>query len=146
MLKKEITYFDFDNHEHTETFYFNLSKSEIVELEVSYKDGLEETMKRIIAADDNEALFAEFKRLVLASYGERSEDGKRFMKTQDVRQNFEYSAAFDALIMELATDENSAAEFITGIIPSDLQNLIEIQKEAEANQQMSMPPPPSPAV
>jgi hypothetical protein len=68
------------------------------------------------------------------------------MKTQDVRQNFEYSAAFDALIMELATDENSAAEFITGIIPSDLQNLIEIQKEAEANQQMSMPPPPSPAV
>jgi len=120
MLKRNITYKDFNDEEVTETFYFNLSKTELIELEVSYEGGLQGAIQRIIEAKDERALVMEFKRIVLLSYGERSADGKRFIKNDQLREEFTQTAAYDALFMELATDEDAAAKFIQGILPADM--------------------------
>ena len=120
MLKRDITYEDYNGEQVTETFYFNLTKSEIIELEVSYKGGLEGFIQAIIQAEDNKTLVAEFKKIVLLSYGEKTPDGKRFVKNDELREAFSQTAAYDSLFMELAMNDESAANFIKGIIPSDL--------------------------
>ena len=124
MLKRDITYKDFDGEIMTESFYFNLTKTELIELEVKYKDGLEATMKRIVKAEDKEALISEFQRIILLSYGVKSEDGRRFMKSDQLREEFTQMPAYDALFVELATDDEAANTFIKGILPSEfLDNL-----------------------
>jgi hypothetical protein len=120
MLKRNITYTDFEGNEITETFYFNLSRTEMVEMEVSYEGGLEATIQRIIETQDSKALIMEFKRIVLLSYGIRSADGKRFIKNDEVREEFTQTAAYDALFMELAMNDDAAVKFIQGILPRDL--------------------------
>ena len=120
MLKKSITYVDFNGDETTEEFYFHMSKAELVELELSYQGGLTEQLKRILDAEDAKAIISEFKNIILSSYGQRSSDGKRFVKTQALRDEFESTEAYSTLFMELVTDAEKAAEFVQGIIPSDL--------------------------
>jgi hypothetical protein len=120
MLKKTITYVDFNGDEASEEFLFHLSKAELVELEMSYQGGLTEQIKRIAAAEDGKAIIAEFKKIILGSYGQRSPDGKRFIKTQALRDEFESTEAYSTLFMELVTDAEKAAEFVRGIIPKDL--------------------------
>jgi hypothetical protein len=120
MLKKSITYVDFNGDEVSEDFFFHLSKAELVELEVSHKGGLEAAIKRIVEAEDGKAIIAEFKSIVLSSYGQRSEDGRRFIKTQALRDEFESTEAYSTLFMELVTDADKAAEFVRGVIPKDL--------------------------
>lgn len=134
MLKRDITYEDFDGEQVTETFYFNLTKSEIIELEVSYKEGLQAALLRIVKAQDNKTLIAEFKKIVLLAYGERSEDGKRFIKNDEIREAFSQTAAYDALFMELATSDDAAATFIKGVVPKDFA------KEIEKTQDVPLPP------
>lgn len=121
MLKRDITYTDFNGNEVTDTHYFNLSKTELVELEVSYEGGLSAAIQRIIDSKDIKALIKEFQKIILTSYGVRSEDGKRFIKNDQLREEFTQTAAYDALFMELATDENAAANFIKGVVPVDLE-------------------------
>jgi hypothetical protein len=125
MLKREITYEDFDGEKVTETFYFNLSKSEIIELEVGYKEGLQEVLQRIIKTEDKKRLVEEFKKIILLSYGVKSEDGKRFVKNDELREGFSQTAAYDELFIELASNEESAAVFIRGIIPKDFSKEVE---------------------
>lgn len=125
MLKRDITYEDFDGEKVTGTFYFNLTKSEIIELEVGYQGGLQETLQLIIRTDNRKRLIEEFKRIILVSYGVRSEDGKRFMKTDGLREEFSQTAAYDALFIELATDAEAASVFIKGIIPKDFAKEVE---------------------
>ncbi len=120
MLKRDITYLDFNDEEVTDTFYFNITKSEIVELEVEHKEGLDATIKKIIETKDNKSLVAEFKRIILLSYGEKSADGKRFIKSDESREEFSQTAAFDSLFMELATQDEAAATFIKGVLPKDM--------------------------
>ena len=120
MLKKSITYTDFNGDETTEDFYFHMSKAELVELELSYRGGLTEQLKKILDAEDGKAIISEFKKIILGAYGQRSPDGKRFVKTQAIRDEFESTEAYSTLFMELVTDAERAAEFIQGIIPSDL--------------------------
>lgn len=134
MLKRDITYEDFNGDKVTDTYYFNLTRSEIIELEVGYKGGLEQALKRIIAAQDNKQLFAEFKRIVLLAYGEKSDDGKRFIKTPELREAFSQTAAYDALFMELATNDDAAATFIKGVIPRDMS-------EPQVQDKPTSPPP-----
>lgn len=119
MLKREITYEDFDGNKQTDTFYFNLTRSEMIELEVGYKDGLEAVLRRIIETNDRQKLIAEFKNLVLLAYGVKSEDGKRFIKSDQLREEFTQTPAYDSLFMELATNDDAAATFIKGIVPKD---------------------------
>lgn len=122
MLKKIITYKEpFSDEERTEDFYFHLSRAELVELELSHDGGLSESLQRIIAASDGKGIVAEFKNLILASYGVRSNDGKnRFIKNQELRDEFESTEAYSVLFMELATDAGAATEFVNGIIPQDM--------------------------
>lgn len=128
MLKRDITYEDFNGNRITETFFFNLTKSELVELEAGYDGGLQEAITKIIDAKDFKALILEFKKIVLLSYGIKSEDGKRFIKSDQIREEFAQTAAYDALFTELATDENAAVIFLTGIMPKDLVNQVQAQQ------------------
>ena len=120
MLKKTITYRDYNDVERTEDFYFNLTKAEIMEMEMSTSGGLGEMIKRIVAAQDAPAIIKIFKDLVLKAYGEKSPDGKRFIKTEEIQNNFAQTEAYSQLFMELATDADAAAKFINGIVPVDV--------------------------
>lgn len=124
MLKREIKYLDYNDEEVTDTYYFNLTKSEIIEMESGREGGLESFLKRIVETKDQASLIAEFKKIILHSFGVKSDDGKRFMKSETLRNEFEQTAAYDALFIDLATNENSAAEFIKGILPKDMQTVI----------------------
>lgn len=119
MLKREITYEDFDGNKVTDTFYFNLTRTEMIEWNVEHEGGLEGAIRRIIDTKDNKALIKEFKEIILLSYGVRSDDGKRFIKNNEIREAFTQMPAFDALFMELATNDGAAAAFIMGVVPKE---------------------------
>lgn len=121
MLKKTITYTDYNDVSRTEDFYFNLSEAEIMEMEMSTAGGLAESIQRIVAAQDAPAIIKIFKDLVLKAYGIKSPDGRRFEKTQKLRDEFEQTEAYSKLFMELATDADKAAEFVNGIVPAAKQ-------------------------
>ena len=125
MIKKTITYTDYNDTVRTEDFYFNLSKAEIAEMELSKKGGLSEMIKRVIASQDTPEILKIFKELILKAYGEKSEDGKRFIKSEEMRNGFEQTEAYSNLFMELASDSDAAASFINGIIPAEARNQIE---------------------
>lgn len=131
MLKKTITYVDYNSEERKEDFYFNLSKAEIMEMELSTTGGLAEMIQRIVAAKDAPAIIKIFKDLVLKAYGEKSPDGKRFMKVDDNGKPlyiaFSQTEAYSQLFMELATDADAAAAFVNGIIPADMAKQISDQ-------------------
>lgn len=120
MLKKTITYEDFNGEEVSEDFFFHLSKAELVELELSHEGGLSESLQRIVAAQDGKSIIAEFKNILLTSYGQKSEDGKRFIKNQQLREEFESTEAYSSLFIELVTNADAAVEFINGVIPSGM--------------------------
>lgn len=135
MLKRKIKYEDFNGNDSEDIFYFNISKPELIEMEVENPNGFGETIKRIIEAKDNKALIKIFKEIVLLAYGEKSEDGKRFIKTEDLRTEFSQTAAFSALFTELATDENSAEIFLKGVLPKDMVS--ELDKALKESKQES---------
>lgn len=119
MLKKTITYTDYNGVERTEDFYFNLSKAEILELELSTEGGLQQMIEKIVAAQDMPSLSKYFKKIILMSYGEKSPDGKRFIKNDKLSEEFSQTEAFSQLYVELATDDVAASDFINGVIPGD---------------------------
>lgn len=121
MLKKTITYTDYNGSERTEDFYFNLSKAEIMEMEMGTSGGLAEMITRIVAAQDAPAIIKIFKDLVLKAYGEKSPDGKRFIKSEEIATSFSQTEAYSQLFMELATNADAAAAFVNGIVPKDMQ-------------------------
>lgn len=120
MLKKTITYTDFNGEEVTEDHFFHLSKAELVELELSHQGGLSAALERIVAAEDGKQIIAEFKNIILGSYGKKSLDGRRFIKNQEIREEFESSEAYSTMFMELVTETDKAVEFINGVMPADL--------------------------
>lgn len=122
MLKKDITYTDFNGNERTETFYFNLTQAELVELEVSHEGGLKESLEKIVAAEDGAKIIAEMKSIVLKAYGVKSADGKHFIKNDQLRQEFEGSEAYSVLFMEMVTQAESATEFVNGVVPKELRD------------------------
>jgi hypothetical protein len=140
MLKRDITYKDFNDEDQTETFYFNISKTEIVDLDALHPNGMQGFIENIVKTNDKHALVNEFKKIILLSYGKKSEDGKRFIKTDELREEFSQTAAFDSLFIELATDDEKASEFIIGVMPKDLRE--EMQKEIDSSTQTPPPPPP----
>ncbi len=120
MLKKPITYEDFNGNTTTDVFYFHLSKPELIKMEVEQKNGLEEMIKRIIETKDHDKLITLFQDVILKSYGIKSDDGKRFIKTEELREEFVQTAAYEVLFMELATNDSKAAEFLKGVLPKDM--------------------------
>ena len=120
MLKKTIKYTDYNGVERTEDFYFNLNKAEIMEMQLTTVGGLDAYLKKIISAQDMPTLMRIFKDLILKSYGVKSDDGRRFIKNEKLREEFEQTEAYSILYMELSTDAESAAAFVNGIIPADV--------------------------
>ena len=117
MVKKTITYKNYNGVEVTEDFYFNLTEAEVMEMEMSTKGGLAEQLKRIIAANDAPSIIKEFKDLVLKAYGEKSADGKHFRKNDQIREDFAATEAYSIIFMEIATNTDAATSFVNGIIP-----------------------------
>lgn len=121
MLKKNIKYVDYNGVERDEDFYFNLSQAEVTEMELSTTGGLAEMINKVVAAKDVPAIIKIFKDLILKAYGEKSADGKRFIKSAELSEAFSQTEAYSILFMELATDDKKAAEFINGIVPNPYQ-------------------------
>lgn len=133
MLKKTISYVDYNGTKRTEDFYFNLTKAEISEMELEIPGGMSEMLKRITAAQDTPTLVKIFKDLILRSYGVKSDDGRRFIKSQQLKEEFSQTEAYSELFMELATNADAASTFINGIIPADVAKESEKRaKELEA--------------
>lgn len=120
MLKREIKYTTFNDEEVTEIFYFNISEPELIEMEVGVDGGMKAMLERIIETVDRKELIKMFKSIVLDAYGQKSEDGKRFIKNEKLREEFSQTAAYHALFMELATTANAAAEFVIGVFPKSM--------------------------
>lgn len=121
MLKRTIKYVDYDDVEQEDIFYFNLSKPELVKLEAGEdRVRFSSRMARIVETKDVAVIIEEIKQLILLAYGEKSEDGKRFIKSEESRRAFEQSAAFEALFMELAMDAQASVDFLQGAMPKDI--------------------------
>lgn len=120
MLKKTITYVDYDDVERTEDFYFNLSKLEITEMEVGVEGGLAKKIEKIVQCLDRKELVEMFKDLILRSYGEKSPDGKRFIKSKELTDAFSQTEAFVELYLEVVGTTEAAVGFVNGIIPQEV--------------------------
>lgn len=130
MYKRTMTYTDYNGEERTEDFYFNLSKAEIVEMELTTPGGLQDYIKRIVDAKDASEIVSMFKSLILKSYGVKSPDGKRFIKSEELTNEFTQTEAYSDLFFELATDAEAGAAFVNGITPSpdtSRQNVVPAQ-------------------
>lgn len=121
MLKKTITYRDYNDVERTEDFYFNLTKAEIMEMELGTTGGFTEMVQKIIDTQDIPQIAKVFKDLVLKAYGEKSPDGRRFIKNDEIRDGFAQTEAYSDLFMELSTNPDAAAAFVNGIIPDNIE-------------------------
>lgn len=120
MIKKTITYSDYNGNERTEDFYFNLTKAEITKMELSTKGGLAEMIQRIVAAQDTPAIIEVFEDLIKRSYGVKTPDGRGFAKRVEDLEAFMATEAYSQLFMELATDADAAGKFVNGVVPADM--------------------------
>ena len=117
MLKKKIKYTDFDGVEREENFYFNLTKAELLELNIKTPGGFINKVERLQSEQDSAEIYKTFKEIVLSAYGKKSDDGRRFIKSKELSKEFSETGAFDELIMEFFTDAEAAAKFISAIVP-----------------------------
>lgn len=121
MLKKTMTYIDYNGTERTEDFYFNLSKAELMEMELSVNGGLAEMLQNIVNAQDSPAIVKTFKEIILKAYGRKTPDGRGFEKSEELSRAFSQTEAYSDLFMLLATNAEEAAKFVNGIVPQDTQ-------------------------
>lgn len=121
MLKKTVTYTDYNGVERIEDFYFNLSKAEVTEMELSVDGGLAQMLENIVNSKDNKEIIRTFKQIVLKAYGEKSPDGRRFIKSKELSDAFSQTEAYSEIFMELALDDKAATDFINGILPTNLK-------------------------
>lgn len=124
MVVKKIKYTDFNGVEREEEFMFNLTEAEITEMELTTDGGLSDSIKKIISAQDTPEIIKTFKMLLLKSYGEKSADGRRFIKSEELTEAFTQTNAYSQLFMELATDDKAAIAFINGIIPDSMRERV----------------------
>jgi len=124
MLKKTFKYTDFNGNVQEETFYFNLSKAEVIEYELQERAGTSTILQRIVQEErDNRKILAHFKDLVMKSVGQKSDDGRRFVKNDDIREDFLASPAYDEMFIWLMTDPNAGSEFVNAVLPQDLEGV-----------------------
>lgn len=142
MLSKTIKYKDYNGVERDEKFLFNLSKAELMEMEMGTTGGLTQMIQEIIASQDSARIVKTFKELILKAYGEKSADGKKFVKVNDagvpLSIGFSQTEAYSELFMELATDSDAAANFVAGIMPGDIDmSKVEIPEELKTPELMN---------
>lgn len=117
MLKKTYTYEDYKGAQRTEDFYFDFSEAEVMEMELSTAGGFAEYIETIVKANDSQTLFKTFKELILKAYGEKSADGREFVKSEKLSIKFSQTKAYSMLLMELVSSDVAAVEFFKGVIP-----------------------------
>lgn len=122
MYKTTMTYTDYNGEERTEDFYFNLTKAEITEMELSTEGGLRDKIERITKAKDVPEIIRLFKELIMKAFGIKSPDGKRFIKSEQLSEEFSQTQAYSDFFIELATNSDAASEFVNGIMPSDMKS------------------------
>lgn len=120
MYQTTVTYEDLNGNTVTDTLYFNLTRAEIVEMQVSYPGGYAEKLMEVVKAEDKGQMWLMFKELILAAYGTKSEDGKSFRKDPVARADFLQTLAYDTFFYDLVTNEDSAANFVRGMFPKDI--------------------------
>lgn len=150
MIRRDITYNDFEGNTHTEAFYFHLSKVELTKLALDYPEGVEKVLSRATASGDNRELFGLIERFILSSYGVRSEDGKGFTKTEELTKKFNDSFAYEQLYDELTSNDKEGSAFILGIMPKGLvadetppPSLDELMKPKSNEVVVNLPPVPT---
>ena len=122
IIKQTSKYTEYNGQAHTDDLYFNLNNAEFVEMPMSQQGGLSEYCNRIVASKDSAAIIAIFKEIICKSYGEKSLDGRRFVKSKELTDAFVQTEAYPELFMKLAFDAEAAAAFINGVIPKDLES------------------------
>lgn len=131
MLKKPITYTDFNGTTVTEDFYFNLTKSELAKMELGQAGGMEAYLQSVIESGNGQTIVDAFEKFIKASYGVKSPDGRKFQKSDELLAEFMSTAAYDVLFMEMVTNAEKGAEFVTGIMPADLAAQAQTQMQAQ---------------
>ena len=135
MLRRDVTYKNVDEEEVTKTFYFNLTKTDWLRLEAEHGGGLIDFFQAVSATGDTNLIFKEFEKFVLLTYGEKA--GDDHLKSDALRERFRSTLAYDALVWELSTDAQKAADFIQGVMPKDLDKEAErIERDAEKNRKI----------
>lgn len=142
MIKKTVHYFDYDNNERTETLYFNLNQSELIEVALDIPDDVSETVgndpskfdkdvvaKGLVEKMGQKGIMGFVKDLLLKSYGIKSEDGRRFIKSKEISEEFSQTIAFDTIFMELMSDDNAAADFVNNVIPASVIEKMPFMKQ-----------------
>lgn len=131
MLKRTITYEDYDGNQRTEDFYFNLSQAEIIKwLTTSGDYTLDKVLDKLAKERNGREIMRMFEELIVMSYGKKSLDGKRFDKSKEVKDEFLETEAYSVLFTEIVTDAKKAGEFINGIIPKKLaEDVLKIMEE-----------------
>lgn len=129
MLKKTVTYTDFNDVERTEDFYFHLTEAELSEMDLDAEGNLADKLQKIIDSKNMKEIKDAFKWIVLKAYGEKSEDGRRFMKSEEIRNNFEATQAYSDIWVELATDADAASAFVNGIMPKKINEELKKQEK-----------------
>lgn len=137
MLKKTITYVDYNDQKRTEDYWFHLTKSELIELDASNEGGLETTIRKIVKETDTKRIVELVKNLVLKSYGEKSADGKRFVKSKEAAEAFMQTEAYSQLFVDLISDPDQMTAFFKGIIPQDVRE--QADKMAKENPEAIKP-------
>ena len=120
MLKKSITYTDYNGVKRTEDFWFNLSKAELIELEFGIYGGYSEVIKKIVDSNDTPSIMKCFKEIILKAYGQKSDDGRQFVKSDELSKAFEQTEAYSELMVEFIQHPDKAADFINKVMPSDI--------------------------
>ena len=121
MIKKTITFIDYNGIERTENFYFNLTEAELTEMELSTVGGYQQYVQNVIDAKDGPSLIRLFKDLIMRTYGVKSPDGREFRKSEEISRSFAQTEAYSKLFMELATDSKAAADFVNGVVSDDMR-------------------------
>lgn len=133
MIKKTITYPDLDGNNVTEDFYFHLNKAEVIRMELLVDGGLSAKLQRLIDSKKGADIIRNFEDIILAAYGQRSEDNRRFIKSQELRDAFSQSEAYSVLFMELIGDDKASSEFVLGMMPADLAQGVEDKLGVQSN-------------
>lgn len=130
MFKKTINFVNFNDEPDSETVYFNLTKTELIELEVGFGNtGMYDYLTKIMNSNDSREILDTFKTIVKASYGKKSADGRRFVKNDEVWEEFTQSPIYDQFFIELMTDPEASGTFVAGIMPKDLDKTVETMKQ-----------------
>ena len=139
MLKKTITCEDFDGNEYTEDYYFHLNKTELAELNLGKKEGFYEYTKRLLKEDTDasrEEILRIYRDLILKSYGKKSADGKRFIKSPEISKEFSETNAYEALYMELIQSDTALRDFVRGVLPKEVGSNMTDEKFSEVKKDL----------